>query len=352
MADAVSTVWGCCDLQEGNDDDVNCSKCFKAYHLACVSIETWGENQNWICSTCNCTVPKRTNNEITPARFNPNITVRSSKRQALSSPPNNEANQLTQDDVRAIMNDVLKTHMSDFTKEINRSIRGILDAEMKTLKEEFRDIKESMDFMNGTFEMLKKEHKEAQENIKKYEEKNELMQSTITSLQSRVNQLEQNSRANNVEIQCLPENKSENLVTLIKKLGSVIDCEIIDENIARITRIAKLQPDSSRPRSIVVEFKNLKLRDAFLAASINFNKKNPSDKLNSAHLGFPEKKTPIFIAEHLSVANKALHAAARRTAREKGFKFVWVRGGKIYLRKNEDSGYVFVRDLQTLAAIQ
>lgn len=350
MADAVNTEWGCCALQEGTDDDVKCIKCLKAYHLACVSIAASEINQNWICPTCICTIPKRGNNDNNPVRLNPNITVRSAKRLALSSPSKDE--NLTHDDVRAIMNDVLKTHLADFTKEINRSIRGILDEEMKSIREECKDIKESMEFMNGTFEMISKEHKAAQENIKKLEVTNELMQSTILSLQSRVNQLEQNSRANNVEIQCLPENKSENLVTLIRKLGSIIACEVADEHITRITRIAKQKQDSLRPRSVVVEFRDLKLRDAFLAASINFNKKNPSNKLNSAHLGLVGTKTPIFIAEHLSVANKELHAAARRTAKEKGFKFVWVRGGRIFLRKNEDTGYIIVKDLQTLAAIK
>ncbi|CAG5054658.1 unnamed protein product [Parnassius apollo] len=217
------------------------------------------------------------------------------------------------------MNDVLKSHMTDFTKEINRSLRGMLDAEMKTIKDEYKEIKESMEFINGTFEMLQIDHKANQEKIKKLEEINKLMQSTINSLQSCVNQLEQNSRANNIEIQCMPESKSENLVTLLKKLGSVIDCEVADEHTALVTRIAKLQQDSLRPRSIIVEFKDIKLRDAFLAASINFNKKHPDDKLNSAHLGLVGKMTPIFVAEHLSVTNKVLHAAARRTVKKKGY---------------------------------
>jgi hypothetical protein len=350
MAEAFNNVWGCCALQEGSADDVNCTSCLKTYHLACISVaDSVIKIQSWKCPNCVCSAPKRCSNDNTPVRFNPNITVRTSKRQALSSPPNNNMTQpITHDDVRAIMSDVLKSHMADFAKEINRSIRGILDVELKSIKDDFKDIKDSMNFMNETFETIQKEHKVTLVNVKKIEEKSESMLSTIMSLQSRINQLEQNSRANNIEIQCLPEKKSENLITLIKKLGSVIECDVSEQHITRITRIAKMQQTSPRPRSIVVEFKDANLRDAFLAANINFNKKHPKDKLNSSHIGFVGKETPIYIAEHLSVANKVLHAAARKTAKEKDFKFVWVRGGKIYLRKNEDSSYIIVRDLQTL----
>lgn len=60
--------------------------------------------------------------------------------------------------IRVIMNDVLTNHMSDFTREINCSLREILDAEMKSIKDLFKDFKESMDFMNNTFEALNKQH--------------------------------------------------------------------------------------------------------------------------------------------------------------------------------------------------
>ncbi|CAG4951930.1 unnamed protein product [Parnassius apollo] len=167
MAKTLNTVWGCCTLQEGYDDDIKYTKCLKAYHLACVSVKALEINLKWICPNCASTIPKRGTIDNTPVRFNPNVTVRSYKRQALLSPPNNnEAHPLTHDDVRAIMNDVLKSHMADFTKEINRSLRGMLDAEMKTIKGDFKEIKKSMEFINGTFEMLQIDHKANQENIK------------------------------------------------------------------------------------------------------------------------------------------------------------------------------------------
>ncbi|CAH2090851.1 unnamed protein product [Euphydryas editha] len=323
MADKNKTLWGCCAMEHDNDDYINCTNCLKAYNLNCVTIVTEHENARYVLPLI-----------------------------ALSSPPNNETGLVTREDVRSIMNDVLKDHMAYFVGEFNTTVRVLLGKELKTVKEEIKEMKDSMDFMSEKFDKIIKEHKEALENIKVLEEKSDRLQSTVMHLQARVNQLEQNARSNNIEIQCMPERKSENLMSIVKNIDSVIKCDVVEENVMRVTRIAKMDKDSPRPRSIVVEFKNQKLRDAFLAAGFNFNKNNPNDRLNTSHLGCNGNKTPIYICEHLSVANKMLHAAARRTATDKGFKFVWVRGGKVFLRKNENTGYIVVKNLESLASIK
>jgi predicted flap endonuclease-1-like 5' DNA nuclease len=344
-------IWGCCAIVNDSDEQgIECIKCRKTYHLTCVAINS--KQDDWLCPTCTSTFPKNVNKDNTPVRVTPNVTFRSTKRQALSSPPDNETSLMTQDDVRNIMNDVLKSQLSSFVKELNTSVRETLDKELKSVKDEIKEMHNSMNFMNDKFEEVMEQQKRAQKTIKELQADNNSLQSTVSILQSRVNQLEQSARSNNIEVQCLPENKSEDLLKCIKKIGEAINCELFEDDIMRITRIAKFQKDSPRPRSVVVEFKNHKLRDTFLAAAINFNKNNPKDRLNSSHLDFTDRKTPIYICEHLSVANKALHAVARQTAKEKGFKFVWVRGGKVYLRRNESAGFLIVKDLESLAAIK
>lgn len=116
-----------------------------------------------------------------------------------------------------------------------------------------------------------------------------------------------------------------------------MSCELTENNIHHVTRVAKGDPISSRPKSIVVQFNSPRIRDTFLAASIQYNKTNPEDKLNSHVLGISGKKESIFIAEHLSPTNKMLHAEARNKGKNKNYKFVWVQNGKIFVRKSEGS---------------
>lgn len=68
-----------------------------------------------------------------------------------------------------------------------------------------------------------------------------------------------------------------------------------------------------------------------------FNKQHQDAKLNTKTIGIGGAATPIFVAEHLSPENRSLHAATRLKAKALGFKFVWVRNGKIYVRKAESA---------------
>ncbi|CAH2096549.1 unnamed protein product [Euphydryas editha] len=177
------------------------------------------------------------------------------------------------------MNDVLKDHIGYFVGKVNTSVRVLLAKELKMVKEEIKEMK--MDFRSEKFDEIIKEHKEALENIKVLKEQNYRLQSIVMQLQARVNRLEQNAISNNIEVQCMPEHTFENLMSIVKNIGSVIKCEVAEENVLRVTRIAEMDKDSPRPRSVVVESKNQKLRDVFVAAVFNFNKNNPNDRLNT-----------------------------------------------------------------------
>ncbi|KAJ8704339.1 hypothetical protein PYW08_013063 [Mythimna loreyi] len=47
-------------------------------------------------------------------------------------------------------------------------------------------------------------------------------------------------------------------------------------------------------------------------------------------------------------ALQTLHAATRIKAKEKGYKFVWIRGGRIFLRKTDDADVKVIRDMDSL----
>lgn len=340
-------LWGCCDVGLQDNNYTQCAKCSKAFHYECLSVSSnVSDNKSttlkWICPLC---TQKCSNNDSTPVRYNPNITMRPGKRQALNSPPNISNDQpITKNEMQEIIENV----MMDMQKKFRDSIGDILTKELKPLKEEICEMKESMNFINHKYETIIQDNGDTRDKLRQLQEENGSMQSKIDDLTSRVNQLEQNSRMTNIEIQCMPEKKDENLLNLVIELGKTINCNISEDNLAHYTRIAKLKKDSVRPRSIIVQFNSSKKRDQYLAAAIKYNKLNPNDKLNSSHAGLPGPKSPIFICEHLSATNKALHAAARQAAKDKGYKYVWVRSGRVYMRKTEHSEYKIIRNINSL----
>lgn len=100
------------------------------------------------------------------------------------------------------------------------------------------------------------------------------------------------------------------------QLGRVIGYNVSEKDIAHVTRVAKADRSNPRPRAIVVQFTSPRIRDGYLAATVKFNKANPKDKLNTSHVGIGGETRPIYVTEHLSPANKSLHAAARARAKE------------------------------------
>ncbi|XP_075990333.1 uncharacterized protein LOC142985985 [Anticarsia gemmatalis] len=188
-------------------------------------------------------------------------------------------------------------------------------------------------------------HGSVTEHLKK---ENESLRIELNILSSRVRTMDQLSRSSNLELQCVPEHKSENLLNTVKQLGRVVNCPINDSDILYCSRVAKNNPKSSRPRTILVKLITPRLRDSLLASTIMYNKDHPKEKLNSSSLGIDDKKSAIYVSENLTMENKSLHAAARLRAKQLNYKYVWVRGGRIYVRKGPEFESVYIRNSDTL----
>ncbi|KAL4719615.1 hypothetical protein ACJJTC_012988 [Scirpophaga incertulas] len=148
------------------------------------------------------------------------------------------------------------------------------------------------------------------------------MSSAMRDLSTRLTLMEQHCRENNLEITGF----------------RFLSC----------TRVRKLDAASKRPRSIVVKLTNTRTRDSVLAAVYKFNRANPNEKLNAHLLGYGGDKSAVYISEHLCPYYKRLHAETRKLAREKGLKYVWIRNGRIFIRRNEESQAKQIKSLEDL----
>lgn len=225
--------------------------------------------------------------------------------------------------------------------------------ELNSLKEKFvmfDEIKSSLDFLSNEYDRLQKESKVNSATINKLCIDNQRLQTNNDILMKKVDILDQFNRKNNVEIQMVPERSNENPVILFNKLCSAVSFPIRTEEILACHRVPQSNKNSGRPKNIIVELPSTHTRDALLSAVKNHNKMNPSTKLNSGHLDIPGK-TPIYVSEQLTPNNKELFATVRHAAKEKNIKFVWIRNGKVYVRKNENSPAVWVSSKDMLENI-
>ncbi|KAL0810872.1 hypothetical protein ABMA28_010176 [Loxostege sticticalis] len=285
--------------------------------------------------------PRKGNSDDTENQMS-YVTNRPNKRLAPSSSPQSQEDfpmPATQRDVREIVTDIVQTQMNSFMSQISETISRAINKEISSLKEEIEGVRNSMDFINEKFEDMTRDH-------------------VIMKKDNRINAMEQNARSNNVEVQCVPENKNENInislnsdlflsettcrLAYIMQIAKTVGCSLAEENLLHCTRVAKIDKSSTRPRSIIAQLSSSKLRDNLLAAAITFNKQNKNDK----------RKKTIYLMEHLSPTNKSLHAAARTRSRELGYKHVWVRNGRIFMRKTDESAFILVKDKEFLDKLQ
>lgn len=337
----ASSLWGCCKRKLEDEKFAKCNKCKRQYHYVCLSfIENYILPPKWLCAECLAIENSQSRNVST---------TRGNKRPALNSPPQMIMGPMvSSEEVRKMIQDIMQNELKEQLCLFNEKFNDSLNRKLQPIKEDIAQMNDSMTFMNSQYEDLLKEHTACKETMKELQTQNSSMKQTIGELNDRLNRLEQQTRSNNIEIQCLPERKSENLVQVVTDLAKVVGYNLADRDIMHCSRVAKQNPKNTRPRSVVLQLSSPRVRDHFLAAAISYNKTNQTNKLNSTHLGCSGPKSPIYITEHLSTNNKALHAAARFKAKEIGYQFVWVRGGRIFMRKDQDTEYILIRNLETL----
>lgn len=300
----------CSDLITINDLII-CSSCSSKLHSSCAGLKekTFKEmlpmnKKKWKCGEC-----KQPKPASTPARDG----------QSLLS--------IDFDKLTAYIDKKLE----NFREEIRKDF-------CKHIEKEMCEIKESISFMSNTFDDIKATLANNSKLIKELKSENQQIRAQNNDLQNRLHAVEQQSRECNIELQCVPEDRAENLVNLSMQLSSIVKGGLQVNDILSVHRVAKLDKNSQRPRSIIIKLSSPRCRDSFLAAAKHFNKSNSNDRLNSSHLGVGgDAKKPIYVCEHLPLATKQLHAATRIFARENSFKFVWIRNGRVYLRKDEQS---------------
>lgn len=236
-------------------------------------------------------------------------------------------------------------------QELATTIQNLVTTQLNTMNDQIKGFCESLNFINEQYEQMKAKLEEKSNIVDQLKRENDNLKASVKDLTSRLNTVEVHMRENNIEINGIPENKSENLANVIVQLGNIIANPLKEDDIQHVTRVAQLNRNTEKPRSVIVKLRSARHRDAILAAVAQFNKKNPNDKLNSHHLGIGGTSKPIYISEHLSPTNKALHAAARIKAKEMKYRFTWVRNGKIFVRKDEFSQAKLIKNEDCLRLI-
>lgn len=359
---------------------MKCRLCVSKFHIQCLNIDksqflAFNKNyrSTWICPNCSNVTRRVRSNDSTPVRQGSSValiddsmnmscdlpdpsTTPPSPALASSSGILAGKDEITIEKISTLLEEKLSASLTIFMEtfrkalreDVKEMVRSEIGSAINSIKEEFSA---TTDFICAEQKTHEADINKNATTIRSLEDKNTKLQAEIIRLNTRLIGMEKISRSCNLELQAVPERRNENVVALFKKLCEVVKATVDDVHVSACRRVAKQNSASNRPRNIVVTFSSPRIRDLVLSATNRYNKAHPGRGLVSSDLDINGETHRIFVTEHLSPEQKSLHAASRKAAKDHGFKYVWIKHGQIYVRKDDSSGAILIKDMDSLTKL-
>ncbi|CAB3233704.1 unnamed protein product [Arctia plantaginis] len=214
--------------------------------------------------------------------------------------------------------------------------------ELRAIRTEFSDMKASIEFVHEAMESLTCKVSILEQDIisvKKTKDDVNTLQHRVEKLENLHHESEQRSRMNNIEIKGVPMTNSENLFTIVAKIGDIIKCPIPKDKINYVARVP--MRNDKLNKNIICSVHNNYLKSDFVSAA----KKHKNLKISD--LGLQGDNT-IYINDHLTLQNKMLLNKTKTQAKDRGFEHIWIQGCNIFIRKNNTSPRLHIKNEQDL----
>lgn len=295
-------------------DGVQCASCKKNLDFSCAGITESGwrrlgvERRNcWKCPSC------RTLSPLPPAK---------------AASPEPVSLEVILQEIRE-----MKNQLRNFPGLVS-DVRVIKD-EMMSIKNDISDLKTCSDYLSSQIES----HTDRLSVVENRVSNLEPLHATIDTLRSEMKDIklqfslaDQRSRQNNVEIKGVPIKKDENLFSIIEALSKKVNFLFPK---SRINYIYRIPLYNSKDKAIIVSFLNRYVKEEFVAAA------RIAKNISAADIGFKDASNRVYVNDHLNADFKTLLSRTKSIASGKSYSYVWVKFGKIHVRKN-DSSHVLV----------
>ncbi|RZF35706.1 hypothetical protein LSTR_LSTR009574 [Laodelphax striatellus] len=298
-------------LRSGRAIEVSCSKCKSKFHHYCVGLKPdeakciMDNNGTWNCEVC-------TSNVILTCP-----TVETTDDSSTSEEP------LVINLLKEMKGDMRRMEL-DLGNSIERCHMDVADILQKLKVQEKQ--------LNICLEKIESQALQ----ILKLKEDNESLHRSLSDLQ-------QYSRTNCIEIHNYPVVPNENIVEVVKEIGKALDYPISEQQIDNCHRLPTRK--TNIPPPIIVKLVRKIDKDGLL------NKRRIKRDFSTRHLGL-SSDCPIYMNESLSEERRKVFAAVRKMKTDKGFKYLWIRNGRILVRKTEGQPVIVLEHLTDISKLE
>lgn len=225
----------------------------------------------------------------------------------------------------------IQTSITNITKE-NQALRkevSDLKASLEFSDTEMKKVKDSLDKAISANTALQKKLDKAHNEIRKSAEKLIDQKYETDRLEDALDNLEQYTRKNSIEIHGIPDNLYSNAEEAVRKVAEAINVSIEPSD---IEICHKLKRDKGIP-PIIVKFTSHKTKSKLYRERTKLKRVKVSDIFPSYSLT-PEAR--IFIHENLTPYRKSVVAEASKRRRNGTLHNLWTLDGKIYVKTSPD----------------
>ncbi|XP_046662975.1 uncharacterized protein LOC124355864 [Homalodisca vitripennis] len=244
----------------------------------------------------------------------------------------------------------LSSQLENLVKEM-REFREESKKEMREFREESKAMGKSIESTHDKIDEVKVLINAQREDIDKcldvidvLKVENSQLQRELEQVKKELCDVQQYSRRNTVDIQGVPENKSENVFEVVKAVAKVLRFDLKPEIIDALHRPAG-GSGASRPRGIILKFvcrgdcdellRLAKVKRGFPASELDFSSENK-----------------VFVNPSLSKAFRELLYHAKCTAREGRVRFAWYSNGKVLVHKRDGQPAIHITSKHQLQDLQ
>lgn len=165
---------------------------------------------------------------------------------------------------------------------------------------------------------------------------NEELKLELAEIKQQLNKNEQKELNKNITIHGIPYQDKENVQEIVKQIGDQLQVPISYTNFSAF----RIGGKNKERKPIKVIFQNEEIKTKMLRSK---HKK----QLNTESLGYKENHK-IYLNHDLTKENLKIFKEAQKFKMANSYKFLWISGGKLLLRKDEQSKVILIESEKDL----
>lgn len=181
--------------------------------------------------------------------------------------------------------------------ESQNSVLNKLVTEVAEIKKQNNEIKNSNKEIEHSLEFLNHQYEDMKAKVENLESERKQHLLRITSLETKLEEVERNLKAPTVEMRNVPITAQPESKATLNKI--VLDtCKALEVGVQQnsLRDVYRINGKSGRG-TVIAEFTSITTKNDVIMATKKYNKENPTQRFTSATIGLPGPATPIYISE-------------------------------------------------------